>query len=50
MFILRIWTQLIIHRRRIKTEEKAKVVASVSAEKFIQILAAQLRHKLFSAG
>ena len=28
------------HRRRIKTEEKAKVVASVWGEEFIQFLAA----------
>ena len=28
------------HRRRIKTEEKAKVVASVLGEEFIQLLAA----------
>ena len=29
-----------MHRRRIKTEEKAKVVASVWGEEFIQFLAA----------
>ena len=34
------WYQWEEHRKRIKTEEKAKVVAAVWGEKFIKFLAA----------
>ena len=40
LVILYIMQLIIMHRRRIKSEEKAKVVASVWKEEFIQFLAA----------
>ena len=41
-------TQYMGHGRRIMTEEKAKVVASVGGKEFIKFLAAQFRVDRFS--